>query len=901
MRITRMKLINFIGIKSGLDKDELEIFFPEDSYPITMISGGNGSGKTSILSQLTSFKDSFDDRKKLILDGKEGIKEIDIDYDGKEYKIKHVMGEKSLSFISEDGIELNENGGVRTFEDIIKNKFSVTKDYFKIGKIGSNTTNFIQFPTTQRKAYINTLIEPVKKYLDSFTIVKDKFKLNEQKIKQISNDLSKFDDSITVNKKLEDNEKSRVEVEKNIILENNSITKLELEIENIDALIKDVDYPALKAEITTKETTYKKMLDINKEFELTYSKMKVPTIDKKIVSLTKEIESISTKLTTDKGLLQVELSNKASYQNSITKAQSQLKTGIKLDTSLIKTNLEKMKVQKLEYDKYFKESKIYAYISKHEAATQSHLDTFKTFMELLSKNYSELNETTLEPHTKNIDLFFGKDFTSFLNNQQTYIRETTQNNQDTLDTKNNEYSTKLNNLNKLEILKQRPKACTIDSCPFIADALKYKDLPKEINNLEEEIKNLKLTSKDLEDIADKFTDLKIMYSHIALAFSKLDTRQNNVIQYYAKTYGKITDTVKMPLNDLNRFINETITTTEECLLKLNEYRELVSNIDVETLKLTSSEDSESTQKYFSQEIQDNKNNISLVDILIKKYTDNIKVLSDELETKQNEKILFETYKNNLGTNQKTKTEITTLKSELSDYEKLAKSKSEKIIQKETKSKKLLALNADKDAINKQITNLKVAEATIKTLEKNKTEVEESHDLLTTIKNSLDPKSGIPLIFVQSYLDGIVDIANDLLNIAYNGKFEIKFIADENDFFIQVRSGDNIIDDIRSASQGEIALTTISISLALIERSLSKYNILYLDEIDGPLDEANRQSFLDIITKQIERLGIEQVFIISHNNVFDTCPMNLILLNDSPIDVDNTTFMANKKIIYNIAD
>ena len=70
MIITRLKLVNFIGIKHGMNLDEIEIIFKDGR--IVMLIGGNGSGKSTIMSQLHPFKDSFDDRKKLILDGVEG-------------------------------------------------------------------------------------------------------------------------------------------------------------------------------------------------------------------------------------------------------------------------------------------------------------------------------------------------------------------------------------------------------------------------------------------------------------------------------------------------------------------------------------------------------------------------------------------------------------------------------------------------------------------------------------------------------------------------------------------------------------------------------------------------------------------------------------------------------------
>ena len=91
MKITRLKLKNFIGIYNGTGKEEIEINFPNNGVHMNMLLGKNGSGKSTILSQLTPFKDSFDDRKSLILPGKEGLKEIDIEHNGHVYNIKHIL------------------------------------------------------------------------------------------------------------------------------------------------------------------------------------------------------------------------------------------------------------------------------------------------------------------------------------------------------------------------------------------------------------------------------------------------------------------------------------------------------------------------------------------------------------------------------------------------------------------------------------------------------------------------------------------------------------------------------------------------------------------------------------------------------------------------------------------
>ena len=99
----------------------------------------------------------------------------------------------------------------------------------------------------------------------------------------------------------------------------------------------------------------------------------------------------------------------------------------------------------------------------------------------------------------------------------------------------------------------------------------------------------------------------------------------------------------------------------------------------------------------------------------------------------------------------------------------------------------------------------------------------------------------------------------------------------------------------------MALTTISISLALIQQATGDYNILCLDEIDGPLDKDNRENFINILNSQIKKLGIEQVFVISHNNAFDICEMDLVLLDGNTVNKDDPVFMENKTIIFDIAD
>src|SRR5699024_11822083 len=180
------------------------------------------------------------------------------------------------------------------------------------------------------------------------------------------------------------------------------------------------------------------------------------------------------------------------------------------------------------------------------------------------------------------------------------------------------------------------------------------------------------------------------------------------------------------------------------------------------------------------------------------------------------------------------------------------------------------------------------------------EIESVYDKYKLVYEALDPKTGIPLIFIDTYLKDIAVSTNELLSIAYNDNFKINFEVTDSDFFIKVfKSDGTVLDDIKDASQGETNMTNISLSLSLLEKITTGYNILYLDEVDATLDDTNRRRFINVLDKQIEMLDIEQTFIISHNNEFFSSDIDLILLDgyEDKIDITDKEFMQGKNIIF----
>jgi DNA repair exonuclease SbcCD ATPase subunit len=173
-----------------------------------------------------------------------------------------------------------------------------------------------------------------------------------------------------------------------------------------------------------------------------------------------------------------------------------------------------------------------------------------------------------------------------------------------------------------------------------------------------------------------------------------------------------------------------------------------------------------------------------------------------------------------------------------------------------------------------------------------------YEVTELVRNALDPLKGIPLYFIGGYLKETARITNELLDIAYGGKFRIDFLLDPREFRVPVYTDDgDVKEDVRQASQGELALTTISLSLALIEQGTGTWNIVCLDEIDAPLDQGNRSCFVRMLETQADRLGSEQLFVISHNNEFDAYPVDLVALPGGEQQADDEDFMQNKSIVF----
>ena len=155
------------------------------------------------------------------------------------------------------------------------------------------------------------------------------------------------------------------------------------------------------------------------------------------------------------------------------------------------------------------------------------------------------------------------------------------------------------------------------------------------------------------------------------------------------------------------------------------------------------------------------------------------------------------------------------------------------------------------------------------------------DLVEKVRYYSSPTTGIQLVFMEMYMGKVIESANNLLSTFFNGQFRIMpFIINESEFRIPCAGEGIMNDDISSMSSAQIAMISMILSFSFLYNSSSRYNILKLDEIDGPLDANNRIMFMDVLNNVMNMLGTEQCIMISHNSELQVDMADIILLKSS---------------------
>ena len=864
MRIEYIKLKNFVNIKVGMKKTEVEIDFSKSSNKLILLCGPNGSGKTSLLSEFHPFANSgsMDVRgdANLIIEGKDGYKEIHIRDKEDLYVIKHhyMFSKKTKSvksFIEKNGVELNANGNVKSFKEAVSENLGIDHELLKLMRLGSNVTSLINMKSTNRKNFATKLFSDIEVYQGFYKKVSEEYRNLRAVLKSTADKISKY------------NVQDESEFEKQILLTDNEIDMYTVERDKLNKQIITNENKINEIDISDESIVIESFESLDRELNSAYE----------LITLVRDM-----KLSKDEYILQYE-KNKQGLEMKIFECKSNI------DRAISERDIYFNQKQDLE------ESLKRAASAERIKNLQDVIHEYKTnILNLESelsnrRRYDKTELLLLKEHCQKT-LDYMRDLNIYSDHDiKTLMNSILDNNQimEKIEVRNlenkNEYDRlnaeiiNIENMNLDVTMEINENSCTRD-CPFRDFYMQTIGRRKDLPNLIEERNKINKEIAKNEELFNLYNNLIFIKNHV-LSYES----QNKIPIIYDYTECFTNYITGKPIVNMN-LLNLSIDDSEK-YESLNKFKNDLQSFEneYELIKSSGLDMIEIENKILEiNDVIENRN--KLIDENNKAKLD-LETELNELMEESESIVKALTIKDSLSSME---TRHSELKIRLDEINNLKSAKTEYLDivmkQKTEYSRVVEFINNLTTKKNQLAFNMETYKGLVEEYNALKLLFEDADE----IKEALNSSKGIPLIFLQVYLKNCPIMMNSLLNTIYDGELQIeRFLIDENEFRIPFIKSGTRIPDIVMASQGESSFISIVLSLSLIIQSMTKYDIIGLDELDGPLDVKNREEFIKVLYTFIDQVKCEQVFLISHNNMFDNEPIDLIMTGN--MDVDNYKF------------
>lgn len=857
MKINYIILENFSNIKTAMNAEKIYIDFRKAKNKVILLVGPNGSGKTSLLSLLTPFASmgTLDVRNSsgIIVEGKNGYKEIEITDGRNTYLIKHFYTAKKdthsvKSYIQKNGEELNPNGNVSSFKEWVKMELGIEMDYLKLIRIGSNVSSMINMTETERKTFLNKLLEEADIYLKYFKKVNDEVR---QLKDMISHAVDKQNRLGIIS--IDDIEDKISELQAKLDKKKSAVEKVKENLSVSNHIINGISEPyTLKTRLIELQKKVKRMEEIYERKE--YESSDPSYYEKRIKELEIDIASRDTKISAHRIIIDNNLSMLDDIYSNLHSTEIQYNKELESDKEIsrMESEISKLRKEIRNMEKSLKDN-IRPDISKDE------IDKFVVFLKNIQQVLSKTYEFGLKPIKKVISLIRdNKNVIQYINNKL-YTSQTS-------DTSDLLISRLTRQFNFDE--KDIPTDCSTSCEP--------KRLYIQMINL---LRSQETKSKD--DVS-MLTSMEMVYQNIINILSEFKS-YSSIINRLPDDVKKdfYTDVIYKRISDGEIIYNEK--KINELLSTITEFATLDDlNSQLSSMEATLSQlQRVSNLEYLKQQISSYSDSIESINDKISSYK---KIISSDIERNTEDKKSLEVCRELYET-------FTEYESKKMELVKLRESysifidNSEKVT---SYQREIMSLNMDIDYFTKEIEKLRLNIIQYNEIQKDLDLYNKVYDEMILVKESLSSSKGIPLRYIKNYLGNTEEIANELLDIAYNGNIYIdKFKITQSEFSIPFYNRGHLLKDVKLASQGEISFISIALAFALASQTMHKYNIMLLDEIDAALDINYKEKFLKILENQLDRVRGEQCFLITHSNMFSSYPVDIVNFGQLNDDYDGT--------------
>ncbi len=884
MRFLNIKLTGYIGIYNGMGLNEIEIDLSKAKHKLLIIKGANGSGKSTIEKALNPLPDNnsffipgVSAKKELILQDKDVIYKIVYNH-----PIKNTSGDRDTTkgYIYKNNILLNPNGNISDAKDIIFDELGLDPNFVALSTLSSEDRGLADKKPGDRKRYVNNIIPS----LEAYNNIHKKLSKKSSIVKANMNTISSKIESTPPEESLKETLKALMDrIEEIKINKDNLISKNA----TLKAMIVQLDP---NGEIQNEyNDLIKSLTDDEKELKLLKDKIKF-LLNKLSLSETDDIASIKSSWNTRKAILETSISDtQRNIENTLVLRENESKelqkkiaklNSITNDVSYsdLMTQIRSLKSKISECEKIFNEMglKDATILTKDEYITGlEKMREIKLSLDIFRDTFSYgIISEVLDNY-----IYGNKDINKQIDSLKKDIKDL-----EDLKIKYNNDTIKIRaELDLIESLKIRPSNCKIDYCPFIKEAIIVKEKDPE-SNLNEILLSIRQTEQALEFNNKELDKLNEINSCIFNINNILRT-----IDGYRFIFNKL------PCGET--FTNKDIFYTKimssdlfEEIMEVYKYIDYSNLIDEHNLARKTLNKLEEKQRLFAskhdiiEEIQNDIDNL----------TDKTSNLTKELEEKHNSiknmRLELEDL-NDKVININTLLDIVNSFNELSAKNQKDSNRYDELWKNmENINKYNIDINHNEELIKTYTSSLNSLERdrsstehTIRNLQEYKMELNAytaRYEQIEVVKRYSSPLKGIQNIFMEIYMNKIIELSNQMLMYLFNGEYVLQpFVITADEFRIPCKGNGYINDDISSMSTAQICMISMILSFSLLFQSSSRYNILHLDEIDGGLDTRNRLQFTFLLNQLIDLLECEQCIIVSHNNELNTEEADIILLKN----------------------
>lgn len=888
MRWTYFRLTGYVGIMDGLGLDTIEIPFYKCINDICLIVGKNGSGKSTILSSLSPMPDNSamycmnrnaEKEGGLILpDGTEYHFLISSAVDGKGGR------KPTKAFIQKNGVELNSNGNISSYKEIVEAEFDMDPNFMSLTMLASDNRGLADKKPAERKKYVAYNIDKLDTYNNMNKVLSKKSSIFRSHINSITSKINSIGDPESAKINLAAMESRITGLESYIAESQMELAKCQSMINSLDRDGKIQEtYTAIANSVDAINNELDRLVgNINRELDRMHIKDEA-SVDIEIDQCRKAMDSTRISMEDAK----MKISNLISESEDISRS-IELKRQ-RYDALSVETDYDSFMEQLSKYEKIVSDQEaILKQVGLYgvEVSKEEYIMIFEKMKWFRDVSFTimdcddEVLRLAVQYARSNMyksDLEMASNKLSEAESDATIFRASIE-----------EYKQLLPSV---EILKNRPSECSIDTCPFIAKALQDAARMPE-KHIEEIGSKLDRTEKHIEELDANVKTLEFVGVILYQINGVLDDAQASkpLIQKFAQS---------------NIFLNR-----EEYLRRLENHNQFNEVADCASyIQMANSIDGYNTNKSILSDLYAQKKILDSKVSIMEEIAQDISVLRSKLSdaekqiTENNNSIAFNSgllreLEDRLSKLQAISESLVGMKEKAAEKADLKRQfldikQSIADIKEYLDKSNMIRSNIDKSVaelnpIKKDRDQLNYAIMRAQEYEEELRMYQEKFNTIEVLKKYCSPSSGIQTLYMSMYMNKTMTMANELLQYMFEGYLELMpYVINSDEFRIPVKHGNGMIsDDISSCSTAQICMISMVITIALSLQSSQVFDVFRFDEIDGGLDTSNRSYFFDTIHRMIRELGIQQIVMISHaieSNMRGVDLIKLAIPKNSDID------------------